>query len=229
LTILGKITNAVCAVREQQNQKRGRGKAMRYHTITVVRKGKAVEQRRPVFTMNRTWTRRGFTRQEAVALQEMSPAGRAAPYIQYMIARRIEFYDRAKRLNWSDLKIKREIAKDYREHGVEPVGFRNYATYFKRFFYDYLHEYRRRGEADHSRDNPYWRMNPDWQGSPHRPTMRISDLPPEEQARAKQKLGELEDVKQKITRAALAGDQKERSHWTSEMQRLERELGLSTR
>ena len=177
---------------------------MRTRTIST-KKGSRTSN---LYTYAATWTRRGFLPWEAKQLQTISKDGREAPYLQEMIARRMELYQNAKDNKISKRGYRRLVSEEYAKWGINPRALQErdargrFLPYADKAFWALFNAYKD--------DKSTWWRNPDWEyPEKYKKTAITQDFQQPKGARAKQKAHKLDDLLGKQMVAKRQGDRKE--------------------
>lgn len=192
---------------------------MRYRVVTT-RQGAS---RKPIYTTEGRWTRRGFMPEEAREMQYISSEGLKAPYIQAMIRWRISLHANAIRYNWSPEKYRKRIAEHYEQKGVRGRGwFESYAHYFKDTFYRYFKAWQQTPPPKDLADR-----EPEWTPgkSPHKKKRVKAKIPKAKNTRLQSLNQKIADVKAKMVRAINRGDQRTRRRLEKQLNDLDRQRG----
>ena len=158
-------------------------------------------RRHIVKTRVSSWTRRGFTSEEAYYLSEISKAGAKAPYIQAMIRRRLSLNANRVRYEWSANEYRRRIIEEYQKFGLPKYKGGNYRWYIDKYFYDYLTALKDKTPKDPEYESP---RKKDYRRSR---TKTGTSKPKAQTSKRKMLRMKINEYNDRINRAAMRGDQ----------------------
>lgn len=95
-----------------------------------------------VKTRESTWIRRGFLKQEAYYLSELSRAGAKAPYILALRRHRSALLGAKAKYGWSQREFNKRVIKDYEKLVLPKYKGGSYKQYLKKHFYDLFELYK---------------------------------------------------------------------------------------